>query len=69
MAAQWTASAVGQMHLKGITGIQLADRLGWHPKYLSAVLNGHRTPSGAEKKVMDAIASFDTPDDTPNEDP
>ena len=41
MPAQWTAEVVGDMHLNGITAKQLAVAIGWNPKYLSQILNGH----------------------------
>ena len=53
MTAQWTGSVVGEMHLNKVTTKQLADELGWHPKYLSAVLN--RNPKKAEEKIRDAL--------------
>jgi len=55
MPAQWTAELVGEMHLSGITAKQLAAEVGWHPKYLSVVLNGHREPRGAEDKLRSAM--------------
>ncbi len=51
MLAQWTANIIGEMHLNNITAKQLAAAIGWHPKYLSQVLNGHKCPKGAEEKV------------------
>ena len=56
MPAQWTADLVGEMHLHKITALRLAKEVGWNPKYLSRVLNGHKTPAGAEKKLRDAMA-------------
>ena len=58
MPAQWTAEIIGEMHLKGITHKRLAQEVGWHPKYLSAVLNGKKDPSGAESKLRSALASI-----------
>lgn len=55
MPAQWTADVVGEMHLYKITAIQLAKKIGWHPKYLSAVLNGKREPKHAEAIVKSAM--------------
>lgn len=55
MPAQWTAEVIGQMHLNKIKGIELAREIGWNPKYLSQVLNGHETPKSAERKVRDAL--------------
>lgn len=50
----WTGHLLGLMHIEGISAIELANELGWHPKYLSVVLNGHRTPKGAEEAVTAA---------------
>lgn len=55
MPAKWTADLLGDMHLAGVTAKQLAAEVGWHPKYLSNVLNGHRDPKGAEAKLKDAL--------------
>lgn len=56
MPAQWTAEIIGEMHLAGVTAKQLAAEMGWHDKYLSAVMNGHREPKGAEEKARAALA-------------
>ena len=55
MPAQWTAEIIGKMHLSGVTHKKLAEAVGWHPKYLSAVLNGKKTPAGAESKLRFAL--------------
>lgn len=55
MLAQWIAEIVGEMHIAGITSKQLAAEAGWHEKYLSAVINGHRSPKNAEKVLRGAI--------------
>ena len=60
MPAQWTAEIIGQMHLYGITGKQLAAAVGWNPKYLSQVLNGRVNPKGAEEKLRNALESLIT---------
>ena len=54
--AQWTAEIIGEMHLAGVTAKQLAAEVGWHDKYLSAVMNGHREPKKAEEKLRAALA-------------
>lgn len=55
MPAQWTAELLGEMHLRNVTAKQLAEETGWHPKYLSTVLNGHKEPKDAEKKLRAAL--------------
>ena len=55
MLAQWTADLIGEMHMHRITAKELAKEAGWHPKYLSAVLNGHRQPRGAEGTLKLAL--------------
>lgn len=55
MPAEWTADIIGKMHIFGITAKELAKEAGWHPKYLSAVLNGHREPKSAEKTLRSAL--------------
>lgn len=55
MPAQWTGDILSKMHINRITSKQLADAVGWNRKYLSAVLNGHKEPKMAEKKLNDAL--------------
>lgn len=55
MPAQWTGDIIGRMHISGITARELADKVNWHPKYLSAVLNGHRQPKNAEQVLREAL--------------
>ena len=55
MPAQWTADLIGEMHLHGITAKMLAAEIGWHEKYLSAVMNGRREPKNAESTCKSAL--------------
>lgn len=55
MPAQWTGEVLGEMHLNDISAQELAEKIGIHPKYLSAIMNGHREPKGAEEKVRAAL--------------
>lgn len=60
MPAQWTAEVIGKMHLHHITAKRLSAHLGYHPKYVSAVLNGRRTPQNAEevfRRAVDELSS------------
>ncbi len=55
MPAQWTAEVIGKLHLYGISRVRLADAMGYTPEYVSTVLNGHRTPKGAEQRFCAAL--------------
>lgn len=55
MPEQWTAEIIGKMHLNCITCKQLAKQLGYNPKYVSTVLNGHRNPKKAEQTFRDGL--------------
>lgn len=55
---EWTGEVVGSLHTNRITAKELAEELGWHPKYLSQVLNGRDKPKGAEEKVRGALAAI-----------
>lgn len=55
MPEKWTGDVVGQMHVYRITRDQLAMKLGQHPKYVIAVLNGKRKPEGAEAAYKAAL--------------
>lgn len=56
MPAQWTGDLIGEMHINSVTMKQLATEVGWHEKYLSVVLNGHKEPKGAEEKLRAALS-------------
>lgn len=58
MPAQWTAEIIGKMHMHRIAKKRLAEHLGVTPEYVSMVLNGHRTPSGAEERFQSALADI-----------
>lgn len=58
MPEQWTASFIGEMHLNRIKQTELATALGFTPEYVCAVLNGNRSPKGAEQKFRGALAQI-----------
>ncbi len=58
MLDQWTGTVVGNLHVYEISYKVLAKRLGWHEKYLSAVLHCKRRPKNAEAKVMKALGEL-----------
>ena len=55
MLAQWTADLVGQMHKYKISKTTLAVHMGVTREYVSMVLNGHRSPVGAEERFRLAV--------------
>lgn len=55
MLAQWTGDVVGKLHIHKIEKKELAEAVGWNPKYLSQVLNGRVTTRNAERKLNDAL--------------
>ena len=55
MSEIWTGEIVGKLHVNDITRKELAAKMGVHEKYLSAILNGHKTPSGVEDRVRAAL--------------
>lgn len=55
MPAQWTGELISKMHLAEVTAKELAKEVGWDPRYLSTVLNGHREPKKAEEKLRAAL--------------
>lgn len=58
MINKWTGRLIGNMHIHGITATELALKLGLHPKYVSAILNGHRSPAGAQQRFEQAVADI-----------
>ena len=55
MPKEWTGNLVGLMHTKGITFSELADELGVTNSYVSAILNSHKEPAGAEERLSAAV--------------
>lgn len=55
MRPEWTGNACKVMHINGIGKGEIADKLGWTTPYFSDVINGKKTPAGAEERVMGAI--------------
>lgn len=55
MPEQWTADIIGKMHLNHITEKELSAQLGYHPKYVSKILNGHCKPKKAEQMFQQAL--------------
>lgn len=51
---EWTGNLVGLMHVHKITFSELADELGVTNRYVSAIINGHKEPAGAEERLTAA---------------
>lgn len=58
MINKWIGRLIGNMHIHSITATELAGKLGLHPKYVSAILNGHRSPAGAQQRFEKAVADI-----------
>jgi transcriptional regulator with XRE-family HTH domain len=55
MLAQWIGDVVGQMHNYKISKTQLAEHMGVSREYVSMIINGHRSPDGAEGRFRIAV--------------
>lgn len=58
MSEQWIANIVGKMHIHRIRQIDVAERLSVTPEYVSSILNGHRSPAGAQQRLEQAVAEI-----------
>ena len=55
MSEQWIASVVGEMHINRVSQKDIATQMNVTPEYVNAILNGHRSPAGAEQKFRAAL--------------
>lgn len=55
----WTAEVAGQMHKYRISNIDLAEKCGYSPSYLSTVMNGNKAfqDDYSAEKTKDRIQS------------
>ena len=51
MREPWTGDLIGRMHNEHITYDDLAAEMGVGKAYLSMILNGWRSPAGAEQRL------------------
>lgn len=56
MPEEWTGRLIGDMHNAGVSRAEVARELGVSTAYVTMVLNGIRTPKGAEEKLRAAFA-------------
>lgn len=55
MPEEWTGELIGDMHNAGVSRAEVAKELGVSTAYVTMVLNGIRTPEGAEEKLRAAF--------------
>lgn len=55
MPEEWTGRLIGDMHNTGVSRAEVARELGVSTAYVTMVLNGIRTPKGAEEKLRAAF--------------
>ena len=55
MPVEWTGRLIGDMHNAGVSRAEVARELGVSTAYVTMVLNGIRTPKGAEEKLRAAF--------------
>ena len=55
MRALWAGQLIGDMYDAHVSARQLADYMGLTPEYVSMVLNGKKTPKGAEERFRTAL--------------
>lgn len=55
MPDNWTAEAVGRMHVARITGQMLAKESGYSAAYVSEVLNNKRGTEKTKQNILDAL--------------
>lgn len=58
MPEKWTGDIVAQLHLNRIAKSDLALKLGCTAEWVSLVLNGKRSPEGAEEKFRAAVTEL-----------
>jgi transcriptional regulator with XRE-family HTH domain len=58
MREEWTGELIGKMHNNNVTFEELAKELNMSKGYISMILNGSRTPSGAREKLEDAFSNI-----------
>ena len=56
--AQWIGEIVGTLHIHKIQHKSLADKLNIDESYVSAILNGKRSPVRAEEKFRKAVSEL-----------
>lgn len=55
MPEKWTGEIVAKLHIYRITQMELAEKAGYTPEYVSMVLNGAKTSSVVEHNLKGAL--------------
>lgn len=55
MPAQWTGQLIGEIHNADLLIRDVAKEAGYHPKYVSQVLNGKAESPNMEKRLREAL--------------
>lgn len=55
MLEKWIAEVTGEMRIWRISQKRIAEEMGVSKEYVSCILNGHRSPRGAEDKFKSAL--------------
>ena len=55
MPEEWTGKLIGEMHNADISRAEVAKELGVSTAYVTMVMNGIRTPEGAEERLRAAF--------------
>ena len=58
MIPVWTGDVAREMHLHSVTIGELAEKLDIDRSYRGKVLNGQKTPAGAEERFRRAVAEI-----------
>ena len=53
--SNWIAEVAGKMHINRVTNIDVARKLDVTPQYISAILNGKKSPKGVEERITAAV--------------
>lgn len=59
MSENWTADAVGRMHVARITGQMLAKECGYSAAYVSEVLNNRRGTDKTRQNILDGLCRLE----------
>lgn len=53
---KWTGDLIGRMHNAGVDRTEIAANMGVTKSYITAILNGRKTPPNAKERLNAAFA-------------